>query len=351
MNEALQPVIGIACVQADVTLKRFFTEEAFGQFVERLMEKAVASLPEDVPRLVVFPEDFAAGLLFVGEGETLQHSSGLRGAVATLVRKHFTSVMAQRMRHRVGWVRAFALSKAEQVARAYRRIFAGVARRYKAYVLAGTVLLPDVEFGPDGEVHPKGGDVYNVAYLFDSDGDIVGGQRKAFLIDLEGSDALDLRPGRVADLVVYDTPFGRIGTAICFDAFQEPVIQHLDGLGVDILLQPSANPKRWDKGQQQDWLKGAWHAVVERKMAVYAVNPMLVGRLLDIEFQGQSSIIAQDVERVRQAAASIGLTVPQAEAGYAALAARDGFLQVTSGWTEEEVLSVLLPHPKLVKDV
>lgn len=340
--------IGIACVQAHITVDNFADEESFRTLVDRLMERAVASLPEGVPRLVVFPEDTAAGLIFMDSGDTLDGATGIRGAVAALVRKHFTGVMGQRMRHRVGWVRALALHKAQDVVEAYQRVFADAARRHAVHVLAGTVLLPDIEFTADGRAEPRGGDVYNVAYLFGPDGRIIGGQRKAFLIELEGSDALDLCPGAVEDFVVYDTALGRIGIAVCLDGFQEPVIDHLDGLGVDILLQPSANPQPWDEPQQADWLTGMWQAVVERGMAVYGVNPMLVGQLLEVEFEGQSAIVARNPDRVAAAAADLGLSL-EPVGGYAALPPKPGFLRIASSCTDEEVLTVTLPHPDLIK--
>lgn len=343
--------IAIACVQAHITVDNYADEDSFRTVVDGLMEQAVASMPEGVPRLVVFPEDFAAGLIFMDSGDTLDGATGIRGAVAALVRKHFTGVMGQRMRHRVGWVRALALHKAQDVVHAYRRIFADAARRHSAHVLAGTVLLPEIEFTADGGAEPRGGDVYNVAYLFGPDGNIVGGQRKAFLLDLEGSDALDLCPGTVEDLVVYDTELGRIGIAVCLDGFQEPVIDHLTALGVDILLQPSANPEPWTEPQRDDWLNGMWKAVVERGMAVYGVNPMLVGQLLEVQFEGQSSIVAREPERVAAVAANVGLTDTEAgAAGYAALPPRPGFLRVADSWTQQEVLTMTLPHPDLLKN-
>lgn len=336
------------------------SEATFGALVERLMERAVANMPDGVPRLVVFPEDFAAGLLLMDSGDALEGATGLRGGVASLVRQNFTAVMAQRMRHRVGWVRALTLLKAEGVFQVYRRVFADAARRYDAHILAGTVLLPEIELNDDGGAEPKGGDVFNVAYLFGPDGDIIGRQRKVFLIELEGEEALDLCPAPVDDLVVYDTALGRIGIAVCLDGFQEPVVERLKALGVDIFLQPSANPQPWTEPQQADWLNGSWKAVVEQGIAVYAINPMLVGQLLDIEFEGQSSIIARDPEAVAEAAAEIAVengaggsgstdSTDSADLfGYADLPPSKGFLRVAETATDEEVLTMVLPHPRLV---
>ncbi|REJ36562.1 MAG: hypothetical protein DIU82_03935, partial [Bacillota bacterium] len=116
--------IAIACVQAKVSLADYLTAERFRGLVDRLMSQAASAMPDDVPRLVVFPEDFASGCIFAGEADTLPEGGGLRAAVAALVRRHFAGVMAQRLKHRVGWVRALALHRASAVAELYFDTFA-----------------------------------------------------------------------------------------------------------------------------------------------------------------------------------------------------------------------------------
>jgi len=328
--------IGIACVQARVRIEDFVSEEAFRGLVDRLMSRSAAALPDDVPRLVVFPEDFASACTFVGEQEAVRSAGSLRTAVEALVRRHLAGVLARRLRHRVSWVRALVLHRAADVARLYLDTFSGAARRYGAYVLGGTVLLPEL----DDSLEPQGGEVYNTAFLFDPDGRVVGTQRKAFLIPLEGAEGLDLSAGRVEELTAWDTELGRVGVAICLDAFQAPVVERLAALDLDILLQPSANPEPWSEWQQGDWLNGIWTAVCQRGVARYGVNPMLVGRLLDLDFEGQSAIVQRGPEAAGERQAS------GAQLGYAALPPRPGFVQVARTWTDEEVLAVTLPHPR-----
>lgn len=340
--------ISIACVQARVTLADFFTEQSFRSLTASLMEQATASMPADGPRLVVFPEDYASGCLFIGEEETIKDSSSLRGAVASMVRRHFTGVMGQRLRHRVGWVRALMLHRVQDAAELYFKTFSELAKAHNAYVLGGSVLLPELDTA-DGRMEPQGSDVYNVAYLFGPDGTVLGSQRKTFLIDLEGSEGLDLCPGAVEDLAVIDTELGRIGIAICFDAFQAPVIERLKALDVDIFLQPSANPGPWNDWQQEDWLNGMWKAVVEEGVAMYGVNPMLVGNLLDVEFEGQSSIVCRDLARLDELMGGDAVEIEsEGSPGYAAIS-RPGFVKVAETWTDAEVLTVTLPHPSSLK--
>ncbi|MBO8141362.1 MAG: carbon-nitrogen hydrolase family protein [Firmicutes bacterium] len=324
--------IAVACVQPRISLQDYLSESSFASLVSRLMNEATRSMPEGVPRLVAFPEDFASGLIFAGEESAVGDARTLRGAVASLVRRHFAGVMGQRLRHRVGWTRALALYRAADVAGTYMRVFSEAARVHRAYVVAGSALLPRMD--PDGK--PQGSEVFNVSYLFDPAGRVVGAQRKAFLIDMESSENLDLVPAPVEELAAWDTELGRLGVAICFDAFQQPVIERMDSLNVDILVQPSANPGPWTREQQEDWLNGIWTAVCQRGIARYGINPMLVGRLLDVEFAGQSAIVCRPSDA--------GEDTPRG--GYAALPPRPGFVQVARGDAGEEVLVATLPHPR-----
>ncbi|HVV74731.1 MAG TPA: hypothetical protein VHC43_01750 [Mycobacteriales bacterium] len=71
-------------------------------------------------------------------------------------------------------------------------------------------------------------------------------------------------------------------------------------LGVDTVIQAEANPGRWagnggaNDWQPLDWMGSAWRAVADPTVRFrYAVNPMMVGNLLDLDFDGQSAILAR----------------------------------------------------------
>ncbi|HVU71698.1 MAG TPA: hypothetical protein VHE83_01935, partial [Mycobacteriales bacterium] len=93
----------------------------------------------------------------------------------------------------------------------------------------------------------------------------------------------------------------------------------LDHLGADVLLQPDANPGRWtgpaseDPWQPLEWMSSAWRAVADPTVHFrYAVNPMMVGNLADLAFDGQSAILQRGARRP-----------PQHYVGDAALQAED----------------------------
>jgi hypothetical protein len=71
-------------------------------------------------------------------------------------------------------------------------------------------------------------------------------------------------------------------------------------LGVDTLIQAEANPGPWAANggggywQPLEWMGSAWRAVADPTVRFrYAVNPMMVGNLLDLDFDGQSAILAR----------------------------------------------------------
>ena len=85
------------------------------------------------------------------------------------------------------------------------------------------------------------------------------------------------------------------------------MIGRLEAQGCTVLLQPDANAAPWtapeglppDPAQVRDqplaWLESSWQ-VTQRTRIRYAVNPMVVGNLLDLTFDGQSAITGPAAE-------------------------------------------------------
>jgi hypothetical protein len=74
----------------------------------------------------------------------------------------------------------------------------------------------------------------------------------------------------------------------------------MDSLGVDTVIQDEANPGRWAAAggtsdwQPLEWMGSAWRAVADPSVHFrYSINPMMVGNLLDLPFDGQSAILAR----------------------------------------------------------
>lgn len=190
------------------------------------------------------------------------------------------------------YARALLLVRGEEIAQVYYDTFSEAARKYQVTLVAGSAPIPG----------PPDGSVYNVSYTFGPDGSLLGVQKKVYLIpmeqraypDAEGNSlpGLDLVAGSLDDIHAVDTPAGRLGVAICYDAFQRDVIAKLVQDGARILVQPSFNPGEWTEEQIENWRLGTWTAVHDNyPNLIMGVNPMAVGGFWEVQVQGVSSIV------------------------------------------------------------
>jgi predicted amidohydrolase len=203
------------------------------------------------------------------------------------------------------------------VHRAMWRTFSGIARDFGLWVVGGSALLPRSQLGMDTEDFvPVNARTYNTSYTFSPEGRCVTVTRKVNLVPTQ-EDVVRLSPGRPEELEVVPTPFGRLGTLICYDGFREahtqqepsfvPAARVLDALGADIIAQPSANAWAWDgpwafnaPGEPQlrceQWFnEGLYSQLAALQRVRYAVNPQLVGGFFENVFEAPSLIF----ERVR----------------------------------------------------
>ena len=91
-----------------------------------------------------------------------------------------------------------------------------------------------------------GSQLYDSAILVDSSGKILWKHRKINV--LPGLMSPPYSPGRLQDIGVVDTPFGRIGVLICADTFTDAHLERLKALKPDLLLVPYG----W-AAQKKDW--------------------------------------------------------------------------------------------------
>ncbi|MCL4329186.1 MAG: carbon-nitrogen hydrolase family protein [Candidatus Thermoplasmatota archaeon] len=139
---------------------------------------------------------------------------------------------------------------------------------------------------------PVSSKIFNTAYVFDTNGNETFRQRKVYLTEMENS--LALSSGELDRVKTFDIEGRKFGIAISLDAFMPAYVARLSG--ADIILQPDANPGKWasylenGRWQPEEWMESA-HYIAQRLSSVrYVVNPMMVGNLADVAFEGQSSI-------------------------------------------------------------
>jgi hypothetical protein len=289
----------LCAVQMNWSAEHYRTQSAFEAKIRSAMDAfQVVTGGAGEEALIAFPEDVGTPLVLAHAPAWVFRARTLQRVITRLTACHITGTAAYRAKYKVSWVRALLLDRARIAARIYFETFAKVAKEYRAYIVAGSILLPDFKqqpFGKKADYIPADGNVYNICYLFGPDGRILGSQKKVRLVPgLEDKSGFDISNGSLEDLKVFDTPFGRLGIAICLDGFKEDVVETLAKLGTDILIQPSANCKPWTKAEQEGWMDSIWKDICTQKFS-YGLNPMMNGCLFDLCFEGQSSILKKDV--------------------------------------------------------
>lgn len=290
--------IHLIAVQADMRLSDYQSAEHFKAKVLALTRRAVEDL-DDAPKLVAFPETIGFPLLLTtGDYGAVSKFSRVSEGVRYLLRQHWRNVLRAAWRWRVFGLEALYLSKALPAYLAYRDAFSEAAQTYGVTIVAGSHFLPHIEEEATRGVHIADKRVHNVAYGFAPTGRIINRSSKRYL-----NPGTESRAGLSRSNTLphpFETPVGRVGVAICLDGFYSSIIEHLDGLGTCIVVQPSANHAPWDRPWPADhnlsegeaWLEQGLRAQLQGRLHLrYGVNPMMVGDVWNLRPRGRSSLL------------------------------------------------------------
>lgn len=259
--------------------------DRFESKISRTFRNLSSEISLDPNTLVGLPEHIGTFLYFA----YLARGSGA-GYLSTLMRSfvaRFPKILPTMLRYKVHPLKALLIDLGPEVLEEYGRIFSGISSRHGCYVVAGSIVEP---------VSDR--EVLNVSYLYDPSGEALLKQAKVHLVDFEKRN-LRLSGGRLEDIDVVDARIGRIGIAVCYDAFFDDVMGRLDELGAEMVVQPSANPEVWDERLEREWPTGCPGHIAGASGLKYCVNPMLVGDVLGLHFEGRSSISAKVEEGFR----------------------------------------------------
>ena len=303
-------MINLVAVQAEMSLADYASAEVFRQKILSLTEQSVADLPP-YPTLVAFPELIGFPLLLTLQGQ----GSDLSGTIKKVLTKHWKKLFQQAWQHKYLGPSVVYLPFALPAYQAYRSAFSEAAKTFGVTLVAGSSLLPYISYEPSLGLHVANPKVSNTAFTFSPRGKLLGQSQKVHLTPgLESR--LGLTKGRLQDLQVMHTPVGKVGVAICLDAFHDSVMGHLDGLGAEIIVQPTANNALWNRPWPKDtalsegeaWFRYGLQETMRGSLNVrYGVNPMLVGDLWELNFEGVSSIIQSDGTATKILAQANGL--------------------------------------------
>lgn len=118
-----------------------------------------------------------------------------------------------------------------------------LAKEYGIYLIAGS--MPEIDFD---------GNIYNTSYAFDIMGNKIGKYRKIHLFDvvINGKNIKEsktISPGN--SICVFDTEFGKVGLAICYDFRFPELSRMIVDAGAKCIIVPAAfnmktGPVHWD---------------------------------------------------------------------------------------------------------
>ncbi|MDO4264278.1 MAG: carbon-nitrogen hydrolase family protein [Deinococcus sp.] len=307
-------------VQPQWQVADFTAPAAFQRWMHAQLRMARPQLAQDRPNLVVLTELNGLPLLLLGG----VRARTFEGAAQELVLRHWPAVLRLMLTERVSPIRAVQIHLSRMTVPLYLSVCRDLALAYGVYLCCGSLPMPRYRLDGGG-VRRVPGVLTNQTVIFGPDGRLIGCTDKVHLTPPEEAGGLDLSAGRLDELRVFPTPVGDLGVAISLDAFRADVRSSLAAQGCTVLLQPDANGSAWtaDEGLPPDparvrpqplaWLKSSWQATTSGQFR-YAVNPMVVGNLLDLTFDGQSAITGRLDEGAPQS--------------YVMTQARGGFLEL-----------------------
>lgn len=315
-TDAAGPV-ALCAIQMRIGVEDFASEDGFADHVERLASRAVERARELIEqggvrratrhRLLVFPENVGMFLPLIWAPARARHQRTIDDAIAVAASRSLATIAGAAWRTR-SLRQAVLLALMPAADRFMRRVFSSLARRHRSYVVAGSHLCPVGDTGHRG--------LSNTSLLFGPDGALLATTRKVNLVpgmedDLPGG--LALVRGHRGGLRAVATPWGTLATLICYDGFCRPHSRferfvflgaEADARQVRVIANPSANPwpwhRRWlyaDAGSQlarcEQWRREGLAGTMKQLHEVrYGVTAHLCGQVLDVEFSGQSEILA-----------------------------------------------------------
>lgn len=272
------------------------TYASLGSFRASVTAAVQEALQEPRPDLVVFPEYTAVFLAL------LPYTGELRGAAS--VADGLSKVAAAHPG--IGGMRDAFLGQSSAVQAIVADVFGGLARRHGIAIIAGSAFVRR-EAG-DGTAQLR-----NRAFVFGSDGRLVYTQDKVYLTDFE-TDVVGLSPGSLADAAPFDVAGARIGLTLCRDTFFSDWEDAFRGR-VDLWIDIKASGVPFTAEEQEDF-QDALPARLPGAGVPHGITTCLVGRYLDLLWEGESSVIecvGGAARAVSTASSPRGLEVLRAE--------------------------------------
>jgi predicted amidohydrolase len=261
----------------------YVNESDYTAYMTEMMEQAVVYQPD----IVAFPEYIGEGLLGLQHPEINDYINSPWGWEEYCDARGIP----------VDWNYSY-FEAANVTGTAYLNTFSSLALEYAVYVVAGSICLPDGEISgaPGHYNYNRTGtvnEVYNVAYFFDPNGNIIGTQKK---VHLWGEEQLYLTPSTEEELQVFNISIRGIqvgiGIAVCYDTWFDSVGEILVQRGADIIFAVSwlDTPPRMNFDPIQLIIGSIWTR--SQNQVVYGVMSCIVVEMYQWPSTGKSAITA-----------------------------------------------------------
>ncbi|HEY5952277.1 MAG TPA: carbon-nitrogen hydrolase family protein [Kofleriaceae bacterium] len=311
----------LVAVQLEINREVLASPDAYRLHLEGAAARAasageIAARGQSAPlaaKLLVFPEIAGHLALYAIAPPAARRAKTLATALAaSAVRRPLDVLRGVATTRLLDARHAMLAALAPDGERWWKSVFGPLARQHRAYVVAGSFL----RLRPDGALT-------NASLLFDPDGHVVATTDKVNLVPgiedgARGGLGLARGDSRVP---IVDTALGRVATLICYDGFREPHTRTerfvslgpvlAERGGVDVVANPAANPWPWrgawkfnEPGEaltrDRQWqLEGLPASMAEIPFARFGVTAHLVGKVLDLSFDGESEILVREGDEVR----------------------------------------------------
>lgn len=294
-------------IQPWVTLRDYASADSFYDRLAGYFEAARRRGWLGPRTVAVLPEYLGAWLVAADEPAGLFRAGRLDRAMLRLALRHALAFAAGLARSPAPDRARYALfrAKAGRMAAIYTEVFAALARRYGATIVAGSILLPAPRV-LSGRVIGGPGPLQNVSAVFHPSG-LADDQlaRKRFLTRAEQPFIAPAEGGPL-----FETPAGRLAVLVCADAFYPAGYAALVGRQVRLLAVPSfletsgvwqapwpgyngapapADVELRDVGaisERQAWLRYGMAGRIGAAGIPYGLNVFLRGSILDLGSDG-----------------------------------------------------------------
>ncbi len=282
----------VAVVQLRIDESTYSSVESFQRSMTAAVEKALDETPEGCrPDLIVFPEYTSVFLALLPYEHDLRGAASVADGLARLSAAD----------SRIGSLRQVFLEQAAMVRDLVCEVFGGLARQYGVAIVAGTAFARVAGQGTDTD---KDGavELRNRAFVFHPDGRLAYTQDKVYLSEFE-TDVIGLSPGRVIEAAPFTIARARIGLTLCRDTFFDAWEERFRGL--DLWIDIKANGVPFTEEERVGFAK-ALPARLPGAGVRHGITACLVGRFLDLAWEGESSVVewAGGIVRIRFSASS-----------------------------------------------